>query len=80
MPLENHSLIKEFPEMRDKIHELKVSDNHFAKLFEEYDEAEHNVHRIESGAEAASDDYLEEQKKIRLKLKDELFVMLKNAA
>jgi hypothetical protein len=25
-----------FPEMKDKIHVLKTSNNHFAKLFEEY--------------------------------------------
>lgn len=80
MPLESHSLVKEFPEMRDKIHTLKNSDNHFSKLFARYDELEHSVHRIESGAEAASDDRLEELKKQRLSLKDELFGLLKKAA
>ena len=80
MPLENHSLVKEFPEMRDKIHELKMSDNHFSRLFKEYDEVEHSVHRIESGAEAASDERLEGLKKQRLNLKDQLFSLLKKAA
>ncbi len=80
MPLENHSLIQEFPELRDRIHEMKMSDTHFARLFDEYDVMEHNVHRIESGAEAASDERLEELKKQRLSLKDELFGLLKNAA
>lgn len=80
MSLENHSLVKELPELREKIHALKTSDTHFAKLFAEYDEIEHNVHRIESGAEAASDDRLEELKKQRLNLKDELFNILKKAA
>jgi uncharacterized protein YdcH (DUF465 family) len=80
MPLENHSLSHEFPEMRERIHQMKMSDNHFARLFAEYDEIEHSVHRIESGAEAASDMYLETLKKQRLSLKDELFGMLKKAA
>lgn len=80
MPLENHSLVKEFPEMKDKIHKLKSNDGHFSKLFAQYDELEHNVHRIESGAEAASDDRLEELKKKRLSVKDELFGLLKKAA
>jgi uncharacterized protein YdcH (DUF465 family) len=80
MPLENHSLVKELPEMREKIHQLKTSNNHFAKLFEKYDAVEHEVHRIESGAEAASDERLETLKKQRLNLKDELFAMLKKAA
>jgi uncharacterized protein len=80
MPLENHSLINEFPEMRENIHTLKTTNHHFARLFAEYDTVEHDVHRIESGAEAASDERLEALKKQRLKLKDELFAMLKKAA
>lgn len=80
MPLENHSLAREFPEMRELIHQLKTTNAHFARLFDSYDEAEHAVHRIESGAEAASDERLEGLKKQRLKLKDELFALLKKAA
>ena len=80
MPLENHSLAKEFPELRDAIHTLKTSDNHFAKLFQEYDKVEHEVHRIESGAESASDERLEDLKKQRLALKDALYNILKKAA
>lgn len=80
MPLENHSLINEFPEMRERIHQMKTSDSHFARLFTEYDEVEHSVHRIESGAETASDAHLEMLKKKRLNLKDVLFNMLKRAA
>lgn len=80
MPLENHSLLNEFPEFREEIHRLKQTDAHFAKLFAEYDAVEHDVHRIESGAEAASDERLEGLKKQRLHLKDALFAMLKKAA
>ena len=80
MPLENHSLIHEFPEMRERIHQMKLSDTHFARLFAEYDALEHDVHRIEAGAEAASDERLETLKKQRLTLKDELFSLLKKAA
>lgn len=79
MPLENHSLAKDFPEMRERIHQLKIGDNHFAKLFAEYDYIEHEIHRIESGAEASADERLEGLKKQRLALKDELFGMLKKA-
>jgi uncharacterized protein YdcH (DUF465 family) len=76
MPLQNHSLANEFPEMKDKIHQFKTSNSHFAKLFMEYDRVEHIVHRIESGAEAAADHRLEELKKQRLALKDQLFQIL----
>lgn len=80
MPVENHSLANEFPEYREQIHQLKTANAHFANLFAQYDEAEHAVHRIESGAEAASDERLEALKKKRLSLKDELFGLLKKAA
>lgn len=80
MSLENHSLIHEFPEHRQRIHELKTGDAHFARLFAEYDTVAHDVHRIESGAEAASDERLEALKKQRLSLKDQLFSMLHKAA
>ncbi len=76
---EKHDLIHELPEHRDMIHQLKTSDAHFAKLFEEYHEIDHEVHRIETGIENTSDDYLEERKKKRLFLKDELFRMIKEA-
>jgi len=76
---EKHDLIHEFPEFRDKIHELKTTNDQFAKLFDEYHKIEHEVRRIEEGIETTSDDYLEEQKKIRLALKDQLFEMLRQA-
>ena len=77
---EKHDLIHEFPEYKDKIHELKTSDPHFAKLFDEYHEIEHEVRRIEENIETTSDEYLEEQKKKRLNLKDQLFAMLKSSS
>lgn len=75
---EKHDLIHEFPEYKDKIHQLKVSNAQFAKLFDEYHEIEHEVRRIEEGIETTSDDYLEEQKKKRLYLKDQLFEILQS--
>lgn len=73
---ENHDLLHELPEYREKIHELKVGNAHFAKLFDEYHEVDHEVRRIEQGVETPADDYTEELKKKRLSLKDEMFQML----
>jgi len=73
---EKHDLIHEFPEHRERIHDLKMADHHFARLFNEYHELEHQVRRIEEGVETTSDNYLEDLKKKRLKLKDLLYVML----
>jgi len=54
-----------------------MNNNHFARLFDEYHDVDHEVVRIENGAEASSDEYLEDRKKVRLNLKDELFEMLR---
>ena len=75
---EKHDLIHELPEYRETIHNLKTSDKHFSRLFTEYHEIDHEVHRIETGVETTSDDYLEKKKKQRLHLKDELFNIIKN--
>jgi len=74
--LEKHDLVHEFPEFREQIHQLKLSNNHFAVLFQRYHELDHEIHRIEQGVENTSDDYLEHQKKQRLLLKDELYQLL----
>lgn len=77
MTLEKHDLHHEFPEFNDEIHYLKMNDNHFSRLFTEYHEINQEVLRIEQGIENTSDDYIEMKKKHRLRLKDQLFVMLK---
>lgn len=79
MTIEKHDLHSEFPEFTDEIHHLKMNDNHFARLFNEYHEVDQEVHRIEQGVENTSDEYLEGKKKERLHLKDNLFIMLKKA-
>lgn len=76
MSLEKHDLVHELPEYRESIRELKMNDRHFAKLFEQYHDLDHEVHRIEQGVETPSDDYVEQQKKLRLNLKDQLHTML----
>ena len=76
MRVEKHDLAHEFPEYRDQIHQLKMTDQHFLKLFEEYHDVDHEVRRIEMEIETTSDDYLETRKKHRLFLKDELYAIL----
>jgi len=70
-------LLHELPESREAIHHLKTSNSHFAKLFDEYHDLDHEVHRIETDVEHTSDEYLEEQKKKRLHLKDQLYAMIR---
>ncbi len=77
--IEKHDLHHEFPEFEQEIRQLKMSDGHFARLFKEYHELDHEVRRIEEGVETTSDEYLETKKIARLRRKDELFSMLKKA-
>lgn len=76
---EHHRLAEEFPEFKDHIHELKMSDAHFARLFEEYEALDKEIIRIEEEIETPSDEYTEELKKKRMLLKDELYSILKKS-
>ena len=80
MPIEKHDLIHEMPEHREKIHELKMTNTRFARLFEEYHETDKEVHRIEEHIETPSDDYTHERKIKRLALKDELLKIILEAS
>ncbi|MEZ5997418.1 MAG: DUF465 domain-containing protein [Hyphomonas sp.] len=73
-----HELTEEFPEAADKIHALKTSNAHFAKLADEYHELNRQIHRIETDLEPASDEHQTELRKKRMVLKDELYAMLKD--
>ncbi len=75
--MEKHDLKHEFPDLVDKIHELKTTNNHFKKLFEEYHEINNDIHRIETGAEATKDEVLNELRMKRVHLKDELYEFIK---
>lgn len=74
--MEKHDLLHEFPQYQEKIHELKVSDAHFRKLFDEYHDIEHQIHRINMGSEVANDNFIHELKAKLLFLKDELYASL----
>jgi len=76
---EKHDLLHELPEYKDQIHELKMNNKHFEKMFDKYHDLDHQIRRIEEGIETPEDSYSEELKKERLHLKDELFGMIKSA-
>ncbi len=72
----HHPLIQELPEHRDAIHNLKMNNAHFRRLFDEYHEVDKAVVRIEEEIETATDAETEALKIKRLRLKDELYHML----
>jgi len=75
-----HELHEEFPEHADALHHLKMNDAHFARLADEYHAINREVHRIETDVTPASDEVLEDLKKKRLHLKDQIAAMLAAAA
>jgi len=76
MPLSHHPLVTEFPEHKDAIRRLKMEDAHFQVLMEKYEELDKHIFRIEDGSEPSEDSYVEQLKKERLALKDEILHML----
>ncbi|RZQ52220.1 GTP-binding protein [Pseudoalteromonas phenolica] len=80
MSIDRHSLAKELPEFKEKIHELKMNDRHFARLFDDYHDLDHEMIRIEEGVENTSDEYLDSLKKQHLHLKAQLYSLLKSAS
>ncbi len=80
MKVEHHDLHHEFPEYRESIHELKLNNNHFAKLFGEYHELTAKVEQLEGTDVPVDDATITDLRKTRLKLKDELYNMLRNHA
>lgn len=74
----HHDILHEFPEFKDKITALKTNNAHFRKLFDEYHELDHAVHRAETDAEPTTDAHLNELRLKRVHLKDQIYGMLKS--
>ncbi|MCX7155938.1 MAG: YdcH family protein [Rhodocyclales bacterium] len=79
MNVDHHDLHHEFPEYAAAIHSLKVGSTHFARLFDEYHTLTAQIEALEDNDSPIADTALEEMKKQRIKLKDELYGMLKAA-
>jgi uncharacterized protein YdcH (DUF465 family) len=73
-----HELPDEFPNEAPVIEQLIKTDYQFGRLAASYDEVNRNINRIESEEEPTTDEVLEKLKKRRLKLKDEIAVLLKS--
>lgn len=76
MDLLKHDIVSEFPLLKERIHTLKTTHHHFARLFNNYDEVNHTIAKVETGGAVMADEALENLKKQRLKLKDEIVQML----
>ncbi len=69
-----------FPEYRELISKLKTADMHFARLFDQHNTLDQRIKNIEDGIEVGDGATVETLKKEKLRVKDELYLLLKKAA
>jgi uncharacterized protein YdcH (DUF465 family) len=74
-----HELAEEFPAEVEKMHQLKLENAHFAKLFDEYHEVNRAVHRAESLVEPTDAAHENELRQQRARLKDEIWSLISAA-
>lgn len=74
-----HELGEEFPAEAAKIHALKGTNAHFARLVDEYHALNREVHGAETRTEPTDEAYEEELRRRRMALKDEIWRMLQAA-
>ncbi|WP_131667829.1 YdcH family protein [Psychrobacter pygoscelis] len=69
-----------FHEHRDLISDLKQSDAHFAKLFDEHNELDNEIDKLENDVvkHASRDEEIEVKKRRKLQLKDEIYRILES--
>ncbi|QQT48730.1 YdcH family protein [Proteus mirabilis] len=67
-----------FPEYRDLIAKLRQTDPHFRTLFEQHNELDHKIVRLEHRDRRGYGEEVVELKKQKLRLKEEIHQILKN--
>lgn len=71
-----HTLVEEFPGQMEAIHKRKVSDPEFARLLEEYDDVNDQIHLAETKVKPVEHSYEVELRKRRLGIKDAIATAL----
>ena len=74
-----HELHEEFPDKAEAIKTLKGANAHFARIADAYHELNRAIHRMVTDVEPTDDATLENLKKKRLSLKDEIAQFLATA-
>lgn len=73
-----HELAEEFLEFKEKMHELKISNPHFSRCFDDYHQLNRQVHRSETDVEPVNDEAMNDLRKRRMTLKDEIYGILRS--
>ncbi|MTW21511.1 YdcH family protein [Allochromatium palmeri] len=74
---ESHDLRHEFPDLEQKISNLRAQNPEFATLMDDYDSLDARVRAIEELGNPVADETIEDLKKQRLQLKDALYTLLR---
>jgi len=72
-----HHILEEFPDLSGIIATMKESDPKFATLLSHYDKTDKKIYGIETQSRPVTDEYVDFLKKERVKLKDNLYSMIK---
>ena len=75
MYVEHHDLDREFPKLHDVMVELTAQNDRFRSMFGEYNRLTDEIERLEAADVPVSDFTIEEMKKKRVRLKDQIYHM-----
>jgi uncharacterized protein len=68
-----------FPEYRELITKLKGHDHHFTRLFDKHNELDQQIKNMEAHIAPGTHEEIENLKKEKLHLKDQLYTILRKA-
>ncbi|WP_122898861.1 DUF465 domain-containing protein [Acinetobacter sp. B51(2017)] len=68
-----------FPEFKDLIPKLREDNPHFAKMFEQHEQLDREINLLEQDPVNQIRDDIELLKRQKLKLKDQMYLMLQQA-
>ena len=68
-----------FPEFRDLIQGLRDSNPHFSEIFEDHEQLDREISQLELDPVHQINDDIEALKRKKLRLKDEMYHLLRNA-
>jgi hypothetical protein len=69
-----------FPEYRDQVAQLKISDLNFVRLFEKHNSLDQKIRHMEAHIEPGTHEEIEQLKKEKLLIKDDLYNIVKKAS
>jgi uncharacterized protein len=76
MYVEHHDLDHEFPKLHNVMVELRTQNDRFRSMFDEYHRLTEEIEKLEEADVPVSDFTIEDMKKKRVRLKDQLYHMV----